>query len=101
MENARTKNSFTPGPWTPEEAAAPIQTIYRWRVNELATGKHFIIAGLALSGDSRIDEANACLIAAAPELLEALEAACRLDYFNEHNALASQARAAIAKAKGE
>lgn len=33
------------------------------------------------------------------ELVAALEAACRLDYFNEHNALARQAHAALAKAR--
>ena len=46
-------------------------------------------------------EANARLIAAAPCLLRALEAVSRLDYLNEHNALAEQARAALTKARGE
>ena len=44
--------------------------------------------------------ANARLIAAAPELLDACNAAMRLDYFREHNALADMMRAAIAKATG-
>ena len=46
-------------------------------------------------------EANAQLIAAAPDLLEALKAVQRLDYFREHNGLADTVRAAIAKAEGE
>lgn len=43
-------------------------------------------------------EAHGKLIAAAPCLLEACQAAMRLDYFREHNALADQMRAAIARA---
>lgn len=36
---------------------------------------------------------------AAPDLLEACKAALRLDYLQEHNAIADQLRAAIAKAE--
>lgn len=45
--------------------------------------------------------ANARLIAAAPDLLEACKAVLRLDYLQEHNALAQQVKSAIAKAEGE
>ena len=85
----------TEGPWA--EAG-----IVGERFNIMAgayTVAHVVMDGEHISDKSAY--ANARLIAAAPELLEALEAACRLDYFNEHNALASQARAAIAKATGE
>lgn len=41
------------------------------------------------------------LIAAAPELYEALKAVSRLDYLQEHNALAEKVRAALKKAEGE
>ena len=69
-------------------------------------------AGLNIAftfGESDTDEANACLIAAAPDLLEALYA--MLSYtadlnanqgFDEYDhAAVKNARAAIAKAKGE
>lgn len=45
-------------------------------------------------------EANARLIAAAPDMLAALRAVQRLDYFQEHNALARQVAEAIARATG-
>ena len=53
-----------------------------------------------LNTDARRCEANARLIAAAPELLAACRAAMRLDYFHEHSALVEQMRSAIAKAEG-
>ena len=49
-----------------------------------------------------VGKANACLIAAAPELLEALEeAVCALEVCGKDYRATEIARAAIAKAKGE
>lgn len=98
-------NKHTPGPWT--AVSDPLH------FNSLTT----IIAGNVSGGipQVRIDvggksdiaelEANARLIAAAPNLLEALEALVRgmFDGPDESDAvmLVTNARAAIAKARGE
>ena len=89
----------TPGPWRVDPD--PRQDM-EWN-NHIYGADDMAVCFMAHSDgkDDERDQANARLIAAAPELLGALEAACRLDYFNEHNALAKQARSAIAKAKGE
>lgn len=55
--------------------------------------------GQAWNTDDPEGLANARLIAAAPDLLAALEAVSRLDYLNEHNALAEQVRQAIARVR--
>jgi hypothetical protein len=54
--------------------------------------------------DYVLEEADARLIAAAPDLLEALEAVMHIGVVTPHKnwpAVAEQARAAIAKARGE
>lgn len=57
-----------------------------------------------LGDNERVNEANAELVIRAvnshQELLEALKAVSRLDYLQEHNALARQVKSAIAKAEG-
>jgi len=88
---------FTPGPWR-YDFANPSPT----------TGAHMIAGGkpgyLAEvrdcgSGDVR---ANARLIAAAPELLEALQMIARMDYGNPYASdCADVAREAILKATGK
>jgi hypothetical protein len=62
---------ITPGPWN----------TYEMHVHELLV-RHMVaprmggaVAGIALSGNSLMDAANARLIAAAPQLLEAAQAA--------------------------
>lgn len=68
-------NAHTPGPWSllPQNGAGPMV------VQEFVTGKqrtpigYRLIAHMLQRGDSlKQDQANARLIAAAPELLEAL-----------------------------
>lgn len=85
-------HSFTPGPW---------ETL-SFSQHELQTDFAMVKIGkrVHMVGYSDEDKANARLIAAAPELLEALEAL--LDYENGiQKAQAEQmARAAIAKAGG-
>ncbi len=61
-----------------------------------------LIADMECPGIPFVEQkANAKLFAAAPELLAALQAVSRLDYLNEHNALAEQVHIAIAAAGGK
>ena len=63
-----------------------------------------------MTPEDKIDELEAALTANDEylqkvqahnaELLAACKAALRLDYFQEHNALAAQVKAAVAKAEG-
>lgn len=101
-----TKAKNTPGPWIVKQTSSGNPFVY-----EGATGK--TVAGVALvkkDCDREESEANARLIAAAPELLAALErTADVLEYYNENKGptrdsalcdLFAIARAAIAKARG-
>ena len=96
MENAK----HTPGPWDTGEDGWIVESAKGWAVSHAVVfrGKH---------GEGE-DFANARLIAAAPDLLAALEeltrtAASLVDYHDdpETEAAIDVARAAIAKAKGE
>jgi hypothetical protein len=88
------KHTFTPGPWSTDlkiDCGSPHSEILG------ADGE--IVA--ALWPPSLRDQANARLIAAAPELLEALEQIARMDYGNPYaSRCADVARAAIARATG-
>ena len=84
--------SHTPGPWTASEHGAYAD--YNGN-STIILGDDLRIA-VVLGSDNEETNANARLIAAAPDLLEALEALLEGD-FN----VAEKARAAIAKAKGE
>lgn len=92
----------TPGPWNTmlnTRPGAGYIAIER-------AGTEFAIARVPLSANGWHDEqskANAALIAAAPELLEALKA-CKVlycDYAKERHPIHEQIEAAIAKAQGE
>ncbi len=97
MSNAK----HTPGPWIVEQVSGAIEVC-----NEETL---FTVARCGIGNG--VSEANARLIAAAPELLAALErTADVLEYYNENKGptrdsalcdLFAIARAAIAKAKGE
>lgn len=93
-------NAHTPGLWHFEES--PLKT--GWCV---VTGNNYLAdvhKHVGTSADDIQDEANARLIAAAPELFEALEeleALGSLEIPHRRNAALLKARAAIAKAKGE
>lgn len=112
------KSNFTPGPWEADGqmVVAPKMPLRKFGT-ELQYAQPYIVtqAKLCTSADWLTAEANAQLIAAAPELLEALEAcelmmdtaalhglpqhlppAYRDKWAERHIA----ARAAIAKAKG-
>lgn len=92
------QDKFTPGPWNLTPPIAGLEEAQNWYLS----GPEREPIGEIGHPDSLSSKiaANAQLIASAPELLAALEAALRLDYFNEHNQLADMARKAVAKAKG-
>jgi len=89
--------SSSPGPWRIVGPRSDGKTFIKTDTENLA------IAALSFS-DNKRGQANACLIAAAPEMLEALEAlvgdwgvTARAETTDECKA----ARAAIAKARGD
>jgi hypothetical protein len=80
------KKTHTPGPWTKEGA-----TILQAHTNK----------GICkLLGSEQDQNANARLIAAAPDMFDALQAV-RDAYGDRDTLLMSQVKAALAKAKGE
>ena len=81
--------AHTPGPWTEFE---PTDTLHAVRS---VLGK--IVADVGYSGTIEGDKANARLIAASPDLLEALEVLLSNNSFLTGESIA---RAAIAKATG-
>ena len=88
----------TPGPWTvsPSSKASTLTRVFSVDEGRLVASANG--PGLSESGEA---EANARLIAAAPELLEALELflSCKVTN-DQQNEAARIARAAIAKATG-
>jgi hypothetical protein len=83
----------TPGPWTYwPKVAYPLGVVTRD-----ASAGH-----IATPSDcGECTEANACLIAAAPDMLEALELCVSWQSGAERGRVFDAARAAIRKAKGE
>lgn len=97
------KVKHTPGPWC-------FGTFHRLLVVPMVNGvpdKHHVIADIGEGAipytDAAEDYANAALIAASPELLEALEKLIEAYsyYFPIGNPWGDRARAAIAAATGE
>jgi hypothetical protein len=89
------KAKHTPGPWKWNEKQDSI-------FSDNPEWKYSYIAKIATGEDIRQEHANARLIAAAPELLEACKlAAASLDAVGVNNATLRIARAAIAKAEGQ
>lgn len=91
----------TPGPWRlMNSSKAGFLNVYTThQTGELEATDFICEIGPGARNEGEIN-ANARLIAAAPELLEACKAVSRLDYLQEHNALAAQVKAAIQKAEG-
>lgn len=94
-----TKAEYTPGPWV-------IETDTQEPYNKDAPIKVWVGPALVYSGDpykmTAEDDANARLIASAPELLEALEEllmAMNPSMIEWHSEEVGKARAAIAKAR--
>lgn len=99
------KTKFTPGPWSSPENKSQYSN-----VRDLFNGNGQRFATIQFGSPSREVtedeiEANARLIAAAPEMYEALENILRLSIFKAHGTAYDQeqvekARAALAKASG-
>lgn len=87
-------SKFTPGPW---KIGAPPPN------GEQTIGaQQGLMVAVATTGSGVPTEANARLIAAAPDLLEALiDAVCALECCGKDYPAAEKARAAIAKARGD
>lgn len=100
-----TDTKFTPGPWRVTDAAGA--GCYRIRTEPSKNDYGIEIAETFLHGSS--DEANAHLIAAAPELYAALEEArLQIEYLHEKfsetgsgNNVLAKIDAALDKARGE
>lgn len=88
----------TPGPWEvlPGESRKPYL-----RVRGTCLGRLYKIANVLLGFSTEESKANARLIAAAPELLEALESIRDLPAHPMRKRAVEIATAAIAKATGE
>lgn len=107
-------NKFTPGPW---EVVEDIR--YEDKESQYTAGFDIfnfdgtsVVGCEGISGDSEKERANAILIAAAPDLLEALEAILPLvprtsaseggaSKYSENVKAADMVRAAINKARGQ
>lgn len=90
------KTKHTPGPWNFIEQGDPDEFV-------LLANEHRWVIALRMNGELRLEEeiANASLIAAAPELLEALDDIIGLAEAGRMVHVINRAKAAIAKAKGE
>ena len=83
-------SNHTPGPWSNDYGV------------EIRAGEFRPICGMRFPFDSEQNQANARLIAAAPELLEALEKIAQINPYDTSSMgyVVGLARAAIAKATG-
>jgi len=86
--------NHTPGPWSVEKYKEPYNNhLYTYHV----LNEESLIVAKCGTGDFEIPD-NARLIAAAPEMLEALEAV--LGWYNGPTDIEAMIRKAILKAKG-
>lgn len=102
------KAQHTPGPWKVESVPAVMSTLQKdFLITYTDDGLRSHVARLfdnSLCTEHGTTEANARLIAAAPELLAALESMLThigMDEDEWNKPTFDQARAAIAKARGE
>ena len=94
------KQTHTPGPWTAERCYDGSRTVCQMRNCELLVCVNAADGAVPLGYDAT--EANARLIAAAPELLAELEAVVEAyaTYYRGEPSSCLKARALIAKVKG-
>ena len=98
--SAHTPNKFTPGPWMVKEQQGEIQI---WEDRTEGRVRHTSCVAVANGRPCDLAKADACLIAAAPDLLDALKLAIRqnsCDMLMTGEEL-RKCEAAIAKATGE
>lgn len=97
MTSIATKQAHTPGPWEWTHDAEPYSS--QWT---LSPGVLMVDGQDGTPGGDEIDRANARLIAAAPELLDACDFALSIleALGNGSGDAANACRAAIAKAEG-
>jgi hypothetical protein len=92
----------SPGPWSIESSLSSEFRFTRY-ITDLAA--HVVADVRPVEGDDQVELANARLIAAAPEMLDALEYLLPIADKNAETSFGRDAvriaRAAIAKAKGE
>lgn len=92
----------TPGPWHVDELS--IGTVEA--ADGTVVGQTFQVEPLRADFNQTVRRANACLFAAAPELLESVRNLAQIVYtqngnlHDDINTLLAQAKAAIAKATG-
>ena len=94
---------FTPGPWSVRRSLAPVDGAYDFAIS--ADGSPVLAEAFGRTSDGGYPpaEANARLIAAAPDMYEALKAVASLKGWDEREPVAATGRqvmAAIAKAEG-
>ena len=94
--------NWTPGPWVKDSS------VCRYAINDAASNSRHVamVSGFELrAGDREENEANARLIAAAPELYEALKTACvnalELGHCAGYDCPNCSAGRALKKARGE
>lgn len=91
----------TPGPWT----VGKQQPFMAYGSREVVAAANALVAVVwnGWSGKQEVADANAALIAAAPDMLEALQwiASCECEDENDNSHLYDKAREAIRKATGE
>lgn len=92
-------SKHTPGPWRVEIDDSP-DAAWAWQWPTIVSDEYEVVGTEGIYGDLETDMANARLIAAAPDLLEALK-----EVFADHDAANrlswnDRAAAAIAKATG-
>lgn len=102
------QTKFTPGPWATKSARIPVDGEFDWCVSTSIDGADYVIAeafGRVAEQIRPNAEANARLMAAAPELYEALEELLQdiqqYEAWQRPARAVDVARAAIAKARGE
>ena len=99
-----TEKKWTPGPWTVTRARYPTDGEYDYGIGVRRDGREYCIAEtFGVAGPEFLPpaEANARLIAAAPEMAEAIDLLLKSTWGTDasHAALA-RVEAALAKARG-
>ena len=102
MEIIETKPKFTPGPWYVDEEFSQAHIRYKEGTRCVVSEEHGGICETTRGWeDEQTSPANAALIAAAPELYEALRDVLSEFLPNVKGPVTERARRALVKAQGE